>query len=143
MRGLASVAAFNMAALLGGKRARSLVAVKLGDVRLTASKSVVDGKVVLVPALHVSFTDEKFADLRGDRQAADNPTNEGYSDNMWFNGSYWIYRMLVIRGVFSSMDPILEAELGQELTIRPDCSDFYLFCDCNATAGTQSRNDAA
>ncbi len=132
VRGLASCSAFTLAALLGGKRARSLTAVKLGDIKLTASTANLDGKAVLVPALGITFTDEKFADPRGHRQATDMPPREEYANSIWYNNSYWIYRMLVIRGVFVSHDPILSASNGQELVIKPGFLKFYLFCESNA-----------
>ena len=47
----------SVSALLGGKRARHLIAVKLGDIKLTAFKALVDGKVVLMVVLMVSSGD--------------------------------------------------------------------------------------
>jgi len=79
VQGMAECAAFTLAALLGGKRARSLTAVRLRDVKLFASHAIVDEQAVLVPALEITFTDEKFADLRGPRKARDVPHTEDYA----------------------------------------------------------------
>lgn len=78
VQGMAACAAFILAALLGGKRARSLTAIKLKDIKLFASEAHVDGKTVFVQALEITFTDEQFADLRGDRKARDVPHAEEY-----------------------------------------------------------------
>ena len=97
VQGMAECAAFTLAALLGGKRARSLTAVRLRDVKLFASHAIVDEQAVLVPALDITFTDEKCADLRGPSKARDVPHSEDYARQRWHCCAFWIYRLLAAR----------------------------------------------
>ena len=128
---MAACAAFTLAALLGGKRARSLTAVRLADFKMFAKEAEVGDKVVLVPTLHITFTDEKYADLRGDREARDVPHREEYARTIWYSPAFWIYRFLAVRGVLVQADPLLHACVGDELLIRPECLHYFLFCDVN------------
>ena len=81
VRGLSGAGAFRLAALLGGKRKRTVTAVKLRYTKLTAVKVLVQGKEVLDPALFIAYKEKKFTDPRGDRLARDCPHYE----------TYWIY----------------------------------------------------
>ena len=132
VRGIAAIVAFTLGSLLGGRRARSLTAIRLRHVKLSVVSVFVAGEKVAVPSVHVTFTDEKFADVRGPREGQDVPHEEGYVDKLWSNCSYWLYRFLVIRGVFEKFDPILHATSGQLLTIKPECNDYFLFCEASA-----------
>ena len=128
VQGMAECAAFTLADLFDGQRARSLTAVKLRDVKLFASDATADKQHVLVPALEITFTEEKFADLRSHKKARDVPHSEDYSRKRWYCSAFWICRLLVARGVFLHADPILHAQFGEELVIRPECVRFILFC---------------
>ena len=130
VRGVASIVAFTMGSLQGGRRARSLTAIKLEHLQLSVVEVTVDGTCVNAPAVHITFVDEKFADVRGPREAQDIPHDEGYADKLWNNCSFWLYRLLVMRGVFDKLDPILHAMVDDELVIRPECQDYFLFCEC-------------
>lgn len=75
VRGVAMCAAFAMGALMSGRRPRSLTAIRLQDVKLTVGACEVHGRIVKVPHVQVTFTDEKFMDLQGPRKATDKPSH--------------------------------------------------------------------
>ena len=91
VQGMAECAAFFLAGLLGSKRSRSLTAVRLRDVKLFASDAIIDKQHVLVPALEINFTEERFADLRGHWKARDVPHSEDYARKRWYGSAFWIY----------------------------------------------------
>ncbi len=82
----------------------------------------------MVPAAALKFVDEKFSDLLGARGL-----NETYKHKRDYAGialagwSSWIYRLLVLRGAFLHHDPVLKAQDGDELKLRPECLNWFLF----------------
>ena len=128
LRGVAACAAFTLGCLLGGRRPRTLTSIRLTDIVLTANATVIEGKHVLVPHMSVTFTQEKFDDL-SPRHCMDEPHQGNYALIQWWSPAYWIYRLLVMRGVFHTFDPIKFASVGEVLHIRDDCLQFYLFCE--------------
>ena len=129
VRGVAMVAAFTMGALLGGRRPRSLTAVRLADLKITVGACPVGGREVMVPQLQVTFTDEKFMDLQGPRKASDKPSRASYVDHIWSSPAYWVYRLLAMRGAFCSFDPILTATAGATIEIKTEWLQHFLFCE--------------
>lgn len=129
IRAVAACAAFTMGCLLGGRRARTLTAVRLDDVTLTAEICYIHGQQVLVPHMRVRFTDEKFDDIQGCRHSRDAPHQTGYSKQQWWSPAYWVYRLLVLRGVFTVFDPITSAAAGELLVVREECMPYFLFCE--------------
>lgn len=113
----------------GGRRARTLTAIRLNDVTLTAETTYIDGSPVLVPHMHVCFTDEKFDDVQGYRHSTDAPHETGYVEHQWWSPAYWVYRLPVLRGVFDVFDPIRTAVAGDVLAVRDECLSFFLFCE--------------
>ena len=127
VRGVSQCAAFTMGALMGGRRPRTLTAIRLRDVKLTVGLGEVDGQQVKVPHAVVTFTDEKYMDLQGDRKATDEPYYSGYAAHIWNSPAYWIYRQLVMRGCFDSFDPILTLNVGDEIKVAETCLPYFLF----------------
>jgi len=129
VRGVAMCAAFCVG-IMWGRRPRTLTAIRLRDVRLTVGSAWVDGAPVLVPCISCVFRDEKFPDPVGPRAGRDDTTySEVYAEQMYTSPAYWIYRLLVMRGVFDKFDPIRHAEAGNVLAVRQACLDYFLFCD--------------
>lgn len=129
IRGIAACAAFCMGAVMGGRRPRTLTAIRLSDIKLTAGVANVGQETVLVPNMRITFRQEKFDDLQGPRKGYDMPHADNYLDEAWLSCAFWVHRLLVLRGVFLEFDPLLSAWKGDILSIKPECADFYLFCD--------------
>ena len=132
VRGVTACAAFCLGVLCGGRRPRTLTSILLRDVTLRVGKVELDGEVVKVPVMHVVFTQEKFDDFQGPRHAQDTVYREQYRELMWSSMAFWVYRLLVMRGVLVGDDPIWDVEVGATLQIRSECLDFYLFCEVRA-----------
>jgi hypothetical protein len=113
-----------------GRRARTVVEIRLADLHVKAESVVVGGASVLVPSVTIAFRDEKFMDQRGTRSLSEPYKYKTDYDDLCLKGwSDWIYRSLVMRGAFQSHDPILcAAQDGAELPIRAECKDWFLFC---------------
>ena len=123
VRSIAACAAFAMGANMGGRRPRTLTAIRLGHIRLYVGKAVIDDCVVLIPHIQVEFHQEKSDDLMGVRSGHDKPHHRGYSEEFWSSVAFWVYRLLVIRGCFHVIDPIQVAQLGDTL---PMCRLFLV-----------------
>ena len=132
IKGVTKAAAFSMGALLGGRRPRTLTEIRWEDLELRVATAEVAGQTIKVPSLKVTFTDEKFQDLQGPRQASDVPHAEGYEQQFWSSPAFWVYRQLVMRGCFGSFDPIVQAAVGDVLPVKAECSKYFLFCDVTA-----------
>lgn len=55
------------------------------------------------------------------------------SSEFWISCAFWVYQLLVMRGVFDTFDPILTANEGDVLHIKEGCLHYYLFCDVQPT----------
>ena len=133
VRGVAACAAFCVGVLLGGRRPRTLTAIRLEDLGFYTDTVLLHGREVVVPCLRVRFREEKFDDKQGPREATDEPHYSGdgcsYADEIWMSCAYWVYRLLVLRGCFEVFDPILGAKEGDQMHVRSDCMAYYLFCE--------------
>ena len=93
----------------------------------------VDGLLVCVPCVSITFREEKYDDLQGPREATDVPQSEGYA--RYNSRAFGIYRLLVLTGVFSMFDPIKHAHVGENINMKPGCCEYILFCDVCAIFG--------
>ena len=136
VRGVASCLAFCIGVLLGGRRPRSLTAMLLEDLHFYVGTIQVNGADVLIPCLRVKFRQEKFDCKQGAREATDEPHYtgilSGYCEEFWVSPAFWAYRLLVMRGCFAVFDPLLTAQDGDTLHVKPECLQYYLFCDVQA-----------
>ena len=130
LKGLSQAAAWAVGCLLGGRRPRSLTAIKMRHVQFRAQRVVVDGRYVLVPAVAVEFPEEKFDDEQGARSQTESYDRwEDYGALFESHGcSIWLYRQCVLRGAFEGEDPIKGAKAGDVLCFKPGAMDWYLFC---------------
>lgn len=129
VRGIAACAAFCMGVVMGGRRPRTLTAIRLAHIRLQAAAAVIDNVSVVVPQLYVEFHQEKFDCKQGPRTQHDKPHAATYGQEFWSSPAFWVYRLLVIRGCFVHRDPIIHAKVGDSLEVRQTCLHYYLFCD--------------
>lgn len=114
IRGIAACAAFTMGCWIWGRRPHTLTAIKLRDIELTAHITHVEGAAVLVPHLRVRFTDEKFEDWQGHRHSHDTPHVTGYTDLQWCSCACWVFKLLVLRGIFDTFDPRGAQVMGKQ-----------------------------
>ena len=129
LRGISACAAFSIGTGMGGRRPRTLTAIRLSDLKLTVGVGRKGGTQALVPHLPLEFREEKHDDIRGPRRGYDQPHADSYHELVWNSCGYWIYRLLLVRGVFQCYDPILSACVDDVLHIQPECLHFYLFCE--------------
>ena len=61
---------------------------------------MLDGVAVCVPCVSITFREEKYDNIQGPREATDVPPCEGYGEMLYSSCAFWIYRLLVFRGVF-------------------------------------------
>ena len=80
VRGVAMCAAFTIGTLMGGRRPRTLTAIRLRDLKLFAGCVMIDGIAVCVPCVSITFREEKYDDIQGPREATDVPHSEGYGE---------------------------------------------------------------
>ena len=132
VRGVAMCAAFTMAVVMGGLRPRTLTAIRFKDLSLFVGCAVVDGRSVCVPCVTIVFKEEKFDDMQGPREGMDVPHCEGYAEQIYCSCAYWIYRLLVFRGLFPVFDPLKLVMVGDNLNVKPECLDYFLFCDVDS-----------
>jgi len=115
----------------GGRRPRSVCAVKLKHVVGTVTYAFVRGEKVLVPSFTVTFVDEKFSDVMGHRSTKEWLTGvEEYETLAERSFSYWFYKELVIRDAFEVYDPMKNGGLaqGDVLEFKQDSKEWFLFC---------------
>ena len=130
LQGMAAAASFSMGCLMGGRRPRTLTAIKLRDVEFTAQAVKVQGVCTLAAGVAVTFREEKYDDIQGARLAQDHPDEHSdFEKHALKSCAFWLYRMLVVRDVFQDHDPIRSAYGGDRLAIKRQCMDFYLFCE--------------
>ena len=67
--GLSMAAAYNMGCVMGGRRPRALTSLQIRHLRIIAEPVDVQGQTVLVPAVTVTFPEEKFEDGQGPRSS--------------------------------------------------------------------------
>ena len=132
VRGVAMCAAFTIGTLMGGRRPRTLTAIRLRDLRLYVGCVTLEGVSTCVPCIRIIFREEKYDDIQGPREGRDEPHPTGYGETLYSSCAFWIYRLLVLRGLFFSFDPIKHAKGGCTLDIRPECLEYFLFCDVKA-----------
>ena len=124
---------------MGGRRPRSLTAIRLAHIRLQAAAAVMDDVPVVVPQLYVEFHQEKFDCEQGPRTQHDKPHSATYSIEFWSSPAFWVYKPLVIRVCFVHGDPIVRARVSDTLEFHKTCLQYYLFCD----VGRNFWNDTA
>lgn len=133
IRGVTACAAFTYGTWLGDRRQRTLTAILLKDIKLYASVVKLQDQEIVVPAICVRFCQEKFDDKQGPREATDEPhdssDSSSYAEECWVSAAFWVYRLLVLRDVFTEFNPMLSAKEGDVLQVRVDCLQYYLVCD--------------
>ena len=136
VRGLSMGAAWSMGASMGGRRPRTLTSIRLKHVHLRAVCAFLHargGPEILVPELVLEYEDEKFPDYQGIRSGIDmQEMREQYCEWGINSPAYWVYKLLCLRGVFTTEDPLRAAHPGQVLVISADAMDHFLFCACSA-----------
>ena len=121
VRGVSMCAAFTIGIVMGGRRPRSLTAIRLGDVQLFVGRALVDGAVVCVPCVSITFREEKYDDIQGPREASDVSHFEGADVLHYSRPEFWVYRLLSFRWSFSAFDPTKHAKAGDTLQVKQEC----------------------
>lgn len=124
--------AWTMGCVLGGRRSRTLSSVCLGDILFEVQSAKIAGKMVKVAAIaSVEFTDEKTSAYAGNRLAADVLDHKAFATVEAFrcHPSYWAYRLCVLRGAFSHLDPVTHLCVGTQFSVRPECCKHFLLCE--------------
>lgn len=126
--GWIEAAAFNLGRI-SGRRSRTVCSIKLEHIVLCANTLRIGGMQVLVPGIRsLVFIDEKYDDPVGDRELQE--SFNGWEDYMQWRRtsvSWYVYMILLYRGAFTIHHPILHAKPGQELRIRSECLNWFLF----------------
>lgn len=135
IKDVSRMAAFSMGVTLGGRRSRTLTSIRIAHLAFTAEEvSLGDAqKRVLAPCVVITFHDEKVMDEAGPRMSGERCWGWHEADATWLQRgcSYWLYRLMVLRGMFTKKDPLLSAKKGDVLQLRPDARDFFVFCGCS------------
>ena len=126
VRGVAMCAALTIGTLMGGRRPRTLTAIRLKDVNLFVGRVELDGLSVCVPCISITFREEKYHIMmmtsRDRERVLMCLTQKGMLD----------LHVARFQGVFSVFDPMRHAKAGGTLSIRPECLEYFLFCDVKA-----------
>ena len=67
LQGMAAAASFSMGCLMGGRRPRTLTAVKLKDIEFIAQAVKANGESTCAAGIVVTFREEKYDDIQGTR----------------------------------------------------------------------------
>lgn len=137
MEGIMMAASFTTGVVLGGRRPRTLTAMRLRDIDVKVDWATVGGQRVLVPGVTVRYVDEKVEDLQGPRRSSEcHLGSDSYAADMLEGPAFWIYYMLCLRGAFHTPDPIKTMQYSADkpasntIPIRKDATDWFLFCEC-------------
>lgn len=118
-----------------GRRGRTVTAIRLEDVEVFVVACNAKGRdgVVRAPCVKLRFVDEKFMDVQGHRKSSELIEDmQEYSAWAKLTYSYWVYRLLAVRGAFKrGWDPLCDPDvpLGGVLEVRDGCKDWFLLCD--------------
>ena len=140
--GLQGGAAFAFGVTGGGKRPRSVAAIKLSNVTVRVEEVTVGGVPQLVPAFTCTITDNKFSDIMGDRFVREWLLGtEQYEHWAERTASWWLYRLLVIRGAFSLHDPMENGGVhaGDVLEFKPSALFWFLLCHARGDRYVNTR----
>ena len=135
VKGVSMAVSFTMGCLMGGWRPRTLTAIRLKDITLTAKQvylGAYGSQAVLAPHVSVVFTEEKFDDYQGYRSGTDDPNETEYGDWCVNSVGFWMYRLLCMRGALVGGDPLRHARPGMKLQVRAEAVHGFLFCYCTA-----------
>lgn len=129
--------AWTIGTVLGGRRPRSVAAVQLKDLTLVACRACIGGSNVMVPGIRsLVWREEKTFHYAGARESSDmyDGLSEPDETVLQMRPAYWIYRLLVLRGVFERLDPLSAPGVRehQVLHIKPEAKDYYLLCEATA-----------
>eukprot|EP00955_Chlamydomonas_euryale_P066899 359684-Chlamydomonas_euryale.AAC.1 len=130
VQGLMKGTAFAFGVVSGGRRPRTVGSIRLKDVRFTVTSLRVNGMLCLAPQVRLRYRDEKYSDNIGPRRGGE--ALEGmpdYGDLGMHTISWWAYRLLVMRGAFTTVDPLRTSTLqeGHVIPIREDAMCWFLF----------------
>ncbi|GLC69608.1 hypothetical protein PLESTF_000853700 [Pleodorina starrii] len=140
--GCTMAAAWTLGTVCGGRRPRSVAAIRLRDLTLRACEVWVrspgqsDKAPCIVPGIaRLTWTDEKTTHYAGYKESSDmydRYEGEGW-DFLRERPAYWVYRLLVMRGVFqgADRDPIAAGGLrrGDAILVRDSAKDYFLLCE--------------
>ncbi|GLC57084.1 hypothetical protein PLESTB_001181300 [Pleodorina starrii] len=135
------IASFNMGVTLGGRRARTVAGIRVCDIKFRVQRMQLKVqaclKDLLVPAVEVTFQDEKFMDEVGPRMASETYSDwqEDDTDFLMRGCSHWLYRLFVMRGLFVDPDPMQDPvrcklQDGDVLQYRENVGEYFAFCEC-------------
>lgn len=113
------------------KRGRSLSSMLIKHVSVEAVLGYVTGspEPILVPQMTFESHDEKIVDGQGVRSILDSVKKRKQYEVWGPRGvSYWLYRLLVLRGAFQEDDPLINAKAGDKLQFKPEALLWYVFC---------------
>ncbi|GLC44477.1 hypothetical protein PLESTB_000069100 [Pleodorina starrii] len=141
--------AWTLGTICGGRRPRSVAAIRLKDITLKAcsveirGQTGVSGDTYIIPAIAcLKWTDEKTPNYSGDRESSDVYDDDIYQDWSFLRvrPSYWAYRLLVMRGLFAvhpdplsidGMDALRKAGIDPfaQLPVKDGAFDHFLLCE--------------
>lgn len=117
--------------VLGGKRARTLTAMKAIDVVFHISeRDVMDRSTPLrVVEVDVVFRKEKVDDIQGPRCLRDVLPSWLVKDEEKESFGCWVYKLFWLRSMFDVVDPLSSGNVGDTFSVRAACAEYYVFCD--------------
>jgi hypothetical protein len=128
--GLLEGCAWTLGALLGGRRPRTLTAMRAADVVFKIDETQVAGQPVPVRVVvaKVTFREEKVDDVQGPRFLQDDLGKAIKADKLMWSFGQWVYEGFRLRGLFQVTDPLHVGRIGQTIRVRDECGMFYVFC---------------
>lgn len=136
LREVSWMAAFGLGCVLGGRRPRTIVGIKLKDIQFMPCPVTVKGHgPAVLPGIKVVFRDEKTVDVDGFRHGTEDLSHWEVTDldELQRGPGWWVYRLLVMRNAFDVVDPLGHRPPGARLepfTVAASCAEEYLLCEC-------------
>ena len=128
--GLQESACWNMENLSGGRRPRSIAALRVRHLRWTVtSVKHSSGNSWLAPSLTYEFVDEKFMDKRGARGVNENFDHfENFERDGSLSSAVYLYALFKARGLFEQEDPLSSLRAGDVISTHAWAQDYFVYC---------------
>lgn len=127
--GLQASACWNMENLSGGRRPRSLSALRVRHLSWRVTSVKCGKEEWKVPSLTYEFIDEKFMDKRGPRSVPEDFSHfANFERDGGLSSASYLYALFKARGLFVHADPLSTLRSGDAIDTHEWARDYFVYC---------------